>query len=81
MEVFALKFEQTNYLTAQAHCLLRPCLFSHSCQPSICSLRRCNTSPCLQVSGDAFLQCLKLALEAAPNMHQALQERGTALVR
>lgn len=29
----------------------------------------------LQVSGDAFLQCLKLALDAAPNMHQALQVR------
>lgn len=26
-----------------------------------------------QVSGDAFLQCLKAALDAAPNMHQALQ--------
>lgn len=29
----------------------------------------------LQVSGDAFLQCLKMALDAAPNMHQALQVR------
>lgn len=29
----------------------------------------------LQVSGDAFLQCLKMALDAAPTMHQALQVR------
>lgn len=31
---------------------------------------------CPQVSGDAVLQCLNVALDAAPNMHQALQVGG-----
>lgn len=35
---------------------------------------------CPQVSGDAFLQCLNVALDAAPNMHQALQVRRQLLV-
>lgn len=43
---------------------------------------RVNVPPCaallavLQVSGDAVLQCLKMALDDAPTMHQALQARA-----
>ena len=51
------------HLIDSHHCLLPlpPCLL----------LRL--PAACLQESGDAFLQCLQLALEAAPSMPQALQ--------
>lgn len=46
--------------------------------PPDSTLTRLQSAP-VQVSGEAFLQCLKLALDSAPNMHQALQV-GSALL-